>query len=218
MNIDQFVDLAKRVHDAEGMNFGSSSKREDRNRLWERIVGIAHWGHPKYNRAPDKQWCIKNAGGGRPQSDDVVVSVPSRKFWDCIPGAGADGYWFQANGHCDEALPSVQEVYAPRKPQGYVEVFPPVELPNGPPVDPPPSVDLPLTDVLTAMKVLVLEAQKQTQACEALVALVKSGDTTALTAQLSTLTNQLDRGFKFKAKGGWAVGEINGDVNLKDVA
>lgn len=307
MDINQFVELAERVHNAERMNFGSSSTRESRNRDWARIVGIAHHGHPSYNPTPDPQWHLKNGGGGRPQSDDVVVSLPSRKFWDCIPSAGADGYRFQASGHGDEALPSVQEVYAPPVPDGGGAVQPPVpvndvwtaaheqvrtklsgkpakvvaeqlafnfpdeqwgekrtnsgdwskdtiaRLVNGkiwavklnpftiygvlttnavhrqvqgvdhlqevvvvdpPVVTPPPASQI--NDVLTALKVVIEENQKQTQLFQEFVTLVKTGDSAALTQALTRLSEQLDRGFNVKAKGGWPIGNIDASVTLKE--
>jgi hypothetical protein len=116
-NINDFIVLAKRIHDAEGMDFGSSSTRDSRNRQWARIVGIAHHGHPVYNPTPDPRWHLKNGGGGRPQSDDVVVLLPSRAFWDCIGNAGLDIYEFKAGGH-PGPLPPEQEVYPPPVPDG----------------------------------------------------------------------------------------------------
>lgn len=315
MDINQFVELAERVHNAERMNFGSSSTREERNRQWARIVGIAHHGHKSYNPTPDPQWHLKNGGGGRPQSDDVVVSLPSRKFWDCIPSAGADGYRFQASGHGDEALPAVQEVYPPPVPDGGGAVQPPapvndvwtaahdhvrvalagksarvvaeqlafnfpdeqwgekktnsgdwskdtvarlvhgqiyavkltpftlygiltsnavhrqvqgvdhlqeqapVDPPVQPPVDPPvdpPVVPSNITDVLSALKAVIEENQKQTQLLAEFVNLAKGSDNTALVAQLTLLTSQLERGFSIKAKGGWPIGNIDASVTLKE--
>lgn len=125
MNINEFVALAKRVHDAEGMSFsGGDEGREMRNKNWARIVGIAFHGHPLYNPTPDPQWHLKNGGRGRPQSDDVVVSMPSRAFWDCIPNSGIDGYWFAAGAH-PEPLPMIQEVYPPPVPDGGGVAAPP---------------------------------------------------------------------------------------------
>lgn len=131
MNIQDVVGIAQRVHDAERMNFGASSSREERNRNWARIIGIVHWGHATYNPTPDPQWHIKNAGGGRPQSDDVAVSMPSRHFWDCIPGSGANGYSFRASGD-HGPLSSEQHVYAPPRPDGApVHPTPPPPPPDG---------------------------------------------------------------------------------------
>jgi hypothetical protein len=116
-NINDFIVLAKRIHDAEGMDFGSRSTRDSRNRQWARIVGIAHHGHPAYNPTPDPRWHLKNGGGGRPQSDDVVVLMPERAFWDCIVSAGTKDYYFHVGGHADP-LPPEQEVYPPPVPDG----------------------------------------------------------------------------------------------------
>jgi len=117
MDINGVVAIAQRVHDAERMNFSGSSTREERNANFARIVGIVHHGHPVYCPTPDPQWHLKNGGNGRPQSDDVTVSMPSRTFWDCIPDAGTDRYRFEAQGH-GEFLPAEQNVYAPPVPAG----------------------------------------------------------------------------------------------------
>ncbi len=123
MDIEQIVELAQRVHDRERMNFGAGSSRDRRNEQWERIIGLVHHGSIEYGVAPDPRWHIKSAGNGRPQSDDVVVLMPSRDFWDCIPGAGADGYSFRAN--YDGILPAEQHVYAPRVPKEGAVTTPP---------------------------------------------------------------------------------------------
>lgn len=134
MTINQLVELAKRVHDAEGWQLGARSTRETRNAFNERVIGIAHWGHPKFNPTPDPQWHCKDpdgpAPGGRPPSDDVAVSMPSRNFWDFIPGAGADGYRFEA--HAEGPLPMEQFVFVPAKPAGWGGVEPVVPLPAYP--------------------------------------------------------------------------------------
>ena len=116
VSIDRVPAIAQAIHNAERMNFGASSSRDGRNRDWARIVGIIHFGHPVYNPTPDPSWCIKDGGGGRPQSDDVIVQCQSRVFYDCIPGSGADGYRFQCSA--DGVLPSVQNVYRPPVPSG----------------------------------------------------------------------------------------------------
>jgi len=130
MDINELVALAFRVHDAEGMDFGVASSREQRNAHCARIVGMAHHGHPTYNVVPDPQWHIKNAGNGRAQSDDVAVSMPSRTFWDFITNAGIQGYRFETHGH-GEFLPMDQQVYAPPVPSGSGGgVTPPPLLPS----------------------------------------------------------------------------------------
>ncbi|MFN0314775.1 MAG: hypothetical protein ACKVQA_07045 [Burkholderiales bacterium] len=128
MTITELVAMAERIHDAEGVNLGASSSREQRNAFWARAVGCAHHGHPVYNLKADPRWHIKDAGGGRPQSDDVAVSMPSREAWDCIPGAGSDGYRFEADAI--GILPMGQNVYPPAKPAGSGAVVPPVQPPQ----------------------------------------------------------------------------------------
>lgn len=126
MNITELVRMAKRIHDAEGWDLGARSSRETRNAYLERVVGCAHWGHPTYNPVPDKQWHCKDPDGpgGRPASDDVVVSMPTRYAYDIIPGAGADGYRFEAHGF---DLGPEQFVFVPSKPNG--AGFPEPEIP-----------------------------------------------------------------------------------------
>jgi hypothetical protein len=131
MNIDDLTALAQRIHDAEGMDFGRNSTREQRNAQWARIVGIVHHGHPTWNPAPDPRWHIKRASEGRPQSDDVVVLLPSRAYWDIIGSAGADGYSFRVGAH-PEPLEASQIVYAPPVPSGSV----PMPNPGTPPPNP----------------------------------------------------------------------------------
>lgn len=114
MTIDDVVRIVKRIHDAEGYNLGASSTREYRNQFFSRAIGCVYHGHPVYNPTPDRQWHLKDGGGGRPQSDDVTVSQPSRQAWDCIPGAGANGYYFEA--HAIGVLPADQNVYPPPVP------------------------------------------------------------------------------------------------------
>ncbi|MHB1260319.1 MAG: hypothetical protein ACYC2H_01245 [Thermoplasmatota archaeon] len=116
MDINQIVDLAKHVHDVEGYNLGETSSRDYRNAYWERVIGIVHHGHKHYNSTPDPRWHCKRADAGRPPSDDVVVLMPERDFWDCIGGSGGPGYTFRPN--YDGKLPGDQIVFAPRVPDG----------------------------------------------------------------------------------------------------
>jgi hypothetical protein len=116
MTIQQLVAMAQRIHDAEGWNLGASSTRETRNAFFGRVVGFAHWGGT-FNPTPDPQWHCKDPdgpGGGRPMSDDVAVSMPTRKAWDVITGAGADNYRFEASEPF--YLPLDQFVFVPAKP------------------------------------------------------------------------------------------------------
>lgn len=118
MDIRSVVGIMKRVHNDEGWNLGTASTREQRNYFLERVCGIVHWGHPKYNLTPDPQWHCKDADGptgGRPPSDDVVVSMPSRTMYDCIPGCGADGYRFDPSH--GEFLDTSQFVFVPVRPK-----------------------------------------------------------------------------------------------------
>ncbi len=106
--------IVQAVHNGTGANLGSSSSRDGRNRFFASAVAAIHFGHSRYNpRGPDANWCIKDGGGGRPQSDDVIVRCNSREAWDLIGGAGADGYKF----HLDYIgrLPGDQNVYPPSR-------------------------------------------------------------------------------------------------------
>ena len=104
--------VIKGVHDAEGWNLGSSSTRDQRIAFFQRAVAVVHFGHSRFNRGgPDSNWCIKDAGGGRPISDDVIVRCNTRDAYDLISSAGADGY----SWHVDSIgiLPGNQNVYPP---------------------------------------------------------------------------------------------------------
>jgi hypothetical protein len=172
MEIDDIVALAERVHDSEGIWLGASSTREYRNAFWARVIGIVHHGHPSYNAHPDPRWHIKSAGGGRPQSDDVVVLMPSREYWDCIPSAGADNYEFRATYH--GVLDAGQDVYAPGVPSGGGPTpAPPPPTPTPPPPAPvPPPVDTELHNriamIQTAMSFLINQIAAQRNDIEVL--------------------------------------------------
>jgi hypothetical protein len=106
------LSIIKAVHDGTGANLGSGSSRESRNHFLAGAVATVHYGHSRYNpRGPDSNWCIKDGGPGRPQSDDVIVRCNSRDAWDLVGGAGANGYSF----HLDYIgrLPGEQNVYPP---------------------------------------------------------------------------------------------------------
>lgn len=215
MTIHEFVDLAKRVHDAERMNFGASSTREQRNYQWARIVGIARFGHPSYNPKPDNQWNIKAAGGGRPQSDDVVVSLPSRQYWDCIPSAGADGYRFEASP--GGVLPGEQDVYAPPVPSGSTPVDTPVVVIPG----------VTLTEVVAKLNLVITQlAQISGVVNEVKVAQAAFGSQSScqfrpaaadveLKASVDSLDEKFERGFSVEGKGGWPIGTVKGTVSLR---
>jgi hypothetical protein len=101
-----------RFHNEARWNLGGGSSREDRVAfLWSAVAAI-HYGHPVWNPGGgDPLWCVKDAGGGRPPSDDVLVRCDSRDAWDLIGGAGANGYSF----HQDYLgrLGGEQNVYPP---------------------------------------------------------------------------------------------------------
>lgn len=132
MTITDLVHLAEAIHNAEGWDLGSPQRqglteaqaREIRNTFWARVIGCAYHGHPRYNPVPDRQWHLKRADAHRPQTDDVATSMPSRNHWDCIPGAGADGYRFEATPH--GPLPEGQIVYAPPMPSDVIHTPEPV--------------------------------------------------------------------------------------------
>ena len=112
ISTSEAASIIKRVHDAEGWNLGGSSSREQRIAFIQRAVAVVHYGHHRFNQGgPDSGWCIKDAGGGRPISDDVIVRCGSRESWDLIVGAGGNGY----NWHTDYIgiLPGGQNVYPP---------------------------------------------------------------------------------------------------------
>jgi hypothetical protein len=109
---NEALQIVRRVHDSEGWNLGSRSSRDDRIRFFFRAVAVIHYGHSRFNAAgPDSSWCVKDAGGGRPPSDDVLVQCGSRDAYDLIGSAGADNYSF----HLDYIgrLSSDQNVYPP---------------------------------------------------------------------------------------------------------
>ena len=112
ISVNEAMQIIKSVHDAEGWNLGSSSSREQRIAFLMRAAATVHYGHSRFNnKGPDSNWCVKDAGGGRPISDDVIVRCDSRDAYDLIGGAGGNGYSF----HVDSigTLPSNQNVFPP---------------------------------------------------------------------------------------------------------
>jgi hypothetical protein len=106
------LSIVRGVHDGLGVDLGSRSSREGRNQFFATAVATIHYGHSRFNsKGPDSNWCIKDGGNGRPQSDDVLVRCNSRDAWDLIGGAGANGYSF----HLDYIgrLPGDQNVFPP---------------------------------------------------------------------------------------------------------
>jgi hypothetical protein len=112
IGLNEAWDMIIGLHNTWRTNLGSGSSREDRVAFLWSAVAVIHYGHPVYNPAGgDPNWCVKDAGGGRPPSDDVLVRCDSREAWDLIGGAGANGYSFHLDylGRLDGA----QNVYAP---------------------------------------------------------------------------------------------------------
>lgn len=104
--------LIESFHDMTGADLGPGSTRESRTVFFFSAVAVVAYGHPVFNpKGGDRDWCVKDAGGGRPPSDDALVRCSTREAWDTILGAGAVGYRF----HLDYlgVLPSVQNVYSP---------------------------------------------------------------------------------------------------------
>lgn len=112
IGIGEAFAIIARIHDELRFDLGSRSTRDDRINFWSAAVAAVHYGHPRFNpQGPDAGWCIKDAGGGRPVSDDVIVDCRSRDFWDLIGGVGANGYTWRIV--YDGRLPGVQNVYPP---------------------------------------------------------------------------------------------------------
>ena len=100
------------IHNTLRVDLGSRSSRDYRINFLFAAVAAIHYGHGRFNpQGPDNDWCVKDAGGGRPPSDDVLVTCRSRQAWDLISGAGGNGYHFH-NDYLG-VLPSVQNVYPP---------------------------------------------------------------------------------------------------------
>jgi hypothetical protein len=109
---EEALDLIINYHDRIGADLGSRSSREQRIAFWFSALAVVHYGHPTYNPAGgDPLWCVKDAGGGRPPSDDVMVRCDTRDFWDTILSAGANGYSWHLS--YDGRLPGSQNVYPP---------------------------------------------------------------------------------------------------------
>ena len=112
IGINEAFGILLDYHNGSGVDLGRNSTREDRVAWFFSAVAIIHYGHPKYNPGGgDSGWCVKDAGGGRPPSDDVIVRCDNRDYWDVIGGAGANGYSFGLTYH--GRLPSDQNVYPP---------------------------------------------------------------------------------------------------------
>lgn len=112
IGFNEAFNIIVNIHNTLRWNLGGSSSRESRVDFLNAAVAAIHYGHPRFNpQGPDSGWCVKDAGGGRPQSDDVLVECGSRNAWDLIGGAGGNGYSF----HQDflGRLSGNQNVYPP---------------------------------------------------------------------------------------------------------
>lgn len=95
ISLQEAFSIITRVHNDLGYNLGGRSSREQRIDFLFSAVAAIHYGHARFNPAGgDPLWCVKDAGGGRPPSDDVLVRCDSTEAWDLIGGAGGDGYSF----------------------------------------------------------------------------------------------------------------------------
>lgn len=154
---------------------------------------------------PGEEWGTKSTSSTSPVSNNVVALKVGSKLlgFKVVPTPPGK----------PPQLDISSQFFRPVEAQNFLKdvVEPPVDPPN-PPVDPPKPPVQELTDVLSALKVLVEENQKQTKLLEA----ATTGDAQALTQALTRLSDQIDKGFKIKVKGGWPIGEVNGDVTLKD--
>lgn len=112
IGFNEAFDIIVGIHDGMRINLGSRSSRDYRVNFIFGAVAAIHYGHARWNpKGPDTDWCVKDAGGGRPPSDDVLAKCSTREAWDLIISAGGDGYHW----HPDYLgrLPNSQNVYAP---------------------------------------------------------------------------------------------------------
>jgi len=112
ISFNEAYNIVRSIHDGMRVNLGSRSSRDYRVNFIFGAGAAIHYGHPRWNpRGPDSDWCVKDAGGGRPPSDDVIVRCSTREAWDLIISAGGDGYHWHADylGR----LPNAQNVYSP---------------------------------------------------------------------------------------------------------
>lgn len=125
--VEEAFSIIQNVYAAFGWEPNAATTREQRNQMLASAVAVVHYGHATLNPAGgDPRWCLKNAGGGRPQSDDVIVLSPTRQYWDIIGSSGASNWGWSLSGH-SEPLPAEQQVYPPSE----------RDLPGGTPVPGP---------------------------------------------------------------------------------
>jgi hypothetical protein len=112
IGVNEAADIVFRIYQAGRFNISGGSSRAQMNLYLEMAVAAIHYGHVKWNPAgPDNDWCIKNGGPGRPQSDDIIVSCSTREAWDLVSGIGGpNAYWVTSwVGRLDSA----QAIYPP---------------------------------------------------------------------------------------------------------
>jgi len=112
ISFNEAFNIIVSIHNGMRVNLGGSSSRDYRINFLFGAVAAIHYGHARWNpQGPDSNWCVKDAGGGRPPSDDVLVRCSTREAWDLISGAGGNNYGW----HQDYLgrLPSNQNVYPP---------------------------------------------------------------------------------------------------------
>lgn len=113
IGLGEAVGIIQAIYNAGGYRIGSGSSRGQRNIYIETAVAALHYGHGRWNpQGADSGWCIKNGGGGRPQSDEVLARCDSREAWDLVTGIGGPN----PRWHPDPLgrLPGNQAIYPPR--------------------------------------------------------------------------------------------------------
>lgn len=112
MSFNETYDLLFAIYQAARWDITGRSTRDQLNLFLETAMSAVHYGHAKWNpRGGDRNWCIKNGGPGRPQSDDVIARCDTRDAWDLIGGIGGPNPVWSPNylGR----LPNEQLIYPP---------------------------------------------------------------------------------------------------------
>lgn len=117
IQVGEAIDIIINIHNVLRVDLGTGdSGHRYRQEFFGAAVAAIHYGHPRFNpRGPDPSWCIKDAGGGRPVSDETLVLCRSREAWDVIGGNGGRGYFFKQDYL--GVLPPIQNVYPPAQSQ-----------------------------------------------------------------------------------------------------
>jgi hypothetical protein len=112
MSFNEAFDILYEIYTAGRWDLTGRSNRTQLNLYLETAMAAVHYGHGKWNpRGGDPNWCIKNGGPGRPQSDDVIARCDTRDAWDLVGGIGGPNpFW--APSYIGR-LPSIQQVYPP---------------------------------------------------------------------------------------------------------